>query len=233
MGKWGDFVFDNAHGVDAAEAEKKQREKYPKLLHKDEKILFAWKDRGGMGRDKNYFTSHRILIKDGKGITSKRKNYKSIPYTSIQAFSTETAGSFDGDVECRIYSKGIDKLGIDFSSNNVNIFEIQQFLNAKLVEFSKKGQQDEIDGTPPKLDKKEQKQGLMDWLGDNASQLDPKEVETIFKTKYPVLLEHETVQIAFQSGRYVLHIFCLFRFYFLNSFRISNPNSLSANFRPN
>ena len=62
MHPWGDFIFDNAYAVDAKEAEKSQREKYPKLLHKDEKILFAWKDRGGKGRDKNYFTTHRILM---------------------------------------------------------------------------------------------------------------------------------------------------------------------------
>lgn len=107
----------------------------------------------------------------------------------------------DGDVELRVYSKGIDYVGIDFSSAKVDIFEIQQFLNAKLVQFSRKGQQHEIDGTPPKLDKKEQKQGILDWLGDNASQKDPKEVETLLKTKYPVLLAHEAVQMAFKSGR--------------------------------
>ena len=201
MHPWGDFIFDNAYAVDAKEAEKSQREKYPKLLHKDEKILFAWKDRGGKGRDKNYFTTHRILMKDGKGLTSMRKNYKSIPYWSIQAFATETAGSLDDDVELRVYSKGIDIINIDFSAEKVNIFEIQQFLNAKLVEFSKAGTQDEVDGTPPSLDKKDQKQSLIDWFGDNASQKDPKEVETMLKTKYPVLLAHETVQIAFQSGR--------------------------------
>jgi Bacterial PH domain len=200
MGKWGDFVFDNAHTVDAAETEKKQREKYPHLLHKDEKVLLAWKDRGGMGRDKNMFTSHRILMKDGKGLTSMRKNYKSIPYSSIQAFETETAGSMDGDVELRVYSKGIDEISIAFSKNEVDIFEIQQFLNVKLCEFSV-GTHDEIDGTPPKLDKKDQKQSLFDWLGDNASQLDPKEVETLLKTQYPVLLANEKVQIAFKSGR--------------------------------
>ena len=77
------FLFSNQN-IDAAQEEKKQRQKYPYLLHKDEKVLLAWQDRGGMGRDKNMFTSHRILMKDGKGLTSKRKNYKSIPYSAIQ-----------------------------------------------------------------------------------------------------------------------------------------------------
>lgn len=201
MGKFGDFIFKHAHGTDAAETEKTQREKYPLLLHKDEKILLSWKDRGGSGRDKHMFTTHRILLKDGKGVTGKRKNYKSVPYSSIQAFETETAGSFDGDVELRVYSKGIDKISIQFSADVVDIFEIQQFLNVKLCEFSLAGTQDEVDGTPPKLDDKDKKQGFFDWIGDNALQKDPKEVETILKTTYPVLLEHESVQIAFKSGR--------------------------------
>ena len=103
------------------------------LLGEKEKILLAWKDRGGMGRDKSYFTTHRILLKDGKGIGSKRKNYKSIPWWSIEAFSTDTAGKFDGDVSVRIYSKGIDYVEIDLAADKVDIYQIQQFLNAKLL----------------------------------------------------------------------------------------------------
>jgi hypothetical protein len=38
------------------------------------------------------FTSHRILIKDGKGVGSKRNNYQTIPYKHIQAFACEMAG---------------------------------------------------------------------------------------------------------------------------------------------
>merc|ERR1719261_482707 len=104
-----DFVFDNAYQQDAAEVEQRVREKYPLLLHQDEKIELAFKGRGGKGRDKKYFTSHRILIKDGKGIGSKRKNYQSIPYTSIQAFSVETAGKFDGDVTVTVWSTGVPR----------------------------------------------------------------------------------------------------------------------------
>jgi hypothetical protein len=58
-----DFLFSNAYAVDAAEAERRIREKYPHLLHPTEKIELAFKDRGGAGRDKDVFTSHRILIK--------------------------------------------------------------------------------------------------------------------------------------------------------------------------
>jgi hypothetical protein len=78
-----DFIFDNAYQKDAAEEDLSVWKKYPLLLHKDEKIILAFKDRGGKGRDKEYFTSHRILIKDGIGMGGKRKNCQSIPSLQI------------------------------------------------------------------------------------------------------------------------------------------------------
>lgn len=83
------------------------------LLHENETIELAFKDRGGKGRDKEIFTSHRILVKDGKGVGSKRKNYLSIPYSSIQAFSIETSGAvFDGDCELMIYPSAAPPVSI-------------------------------------------------------------------------------------------------------------------------
>lgn len=41
----------------------------------------------------------------------------------------------------------------------------------------------------------------MDWLGNNARQLVPSQVEQRLKTVTPVLLSNETVEMAFQAGR--------------------------------
>lgn len=41
----------------------------------------------------------------------------------------------------------------------------------------------------------------MDWMGDNAKQIDAKDAETYFKTKFPILLRDEFVEIVFKSGR--------------------------------
>jgi hypothetical protein len=49
---WFDFIFDNAYCVDADQAETSIRQKYPHLLHPSEKVILAFKDRGGKGRDK-------------------------------------------------------------------------------------------------------------------------------------------------------------------------------------
>jgi Bacterial PH domain len=155
MSVWYDFVFGNAYSVDAAEAEKSIRTKYPHLLNPTERIELAFKDRGGKGRDKDYFTSHRILIKDGKGVGSKRKNYVSIPYDSILAYSVETAGAvIDEDCELHVWSNGYPKISIDFSSSNVNLFQIYQFLNVVVSVAKLRGTPDFVDPVPPNMDKK-------------------------------------------------------------------------------
>lgn len=152
MGVWFDFIFDNAYAVDAKEAEESMRRKYPLLLHKDESVILAFKDRGGKGRDKEYFTSHRILIKDGKGVGSKRKNYLSIPYDTILAFAVQTSGStLDKDSELEVWSTGKTKITLNFSAANVDLFQIYQLLNAKVTFQSARGTGDEIDPVPPNM----------------------------------------------------------------------------------
>ena len=203
MGVITDFIFDNSYAVDAETAEANMRRKYPLLLHEKEKVILAFKDRGGKGRDKEYMTTHRILIKDGKGVGSKRKNYLSVPYDTILAYAVQSAGSLlDQDCELDVWSTGKPKLSINFSKSNVDIFQIYQLLNVKVKFQSARGKGDVIDSTPPKLDKKQTKAGnVIDWLGDNAKQVDPKAVEERLKTEFPILLAHETVELAFQSGR--------------------------------
>jgi hypothetical protein len=96
---FGAYLSDNAIECDPQEREKSLREKVPHLLLPDEKVLLAYKDRGGKGRDSSTFTSLRIIIKDKTGLTGKKTEYKSIPYQAIRAYSCETAGSIDADVE--------------------------------------------------------------------------------------------------------------------------------------
>jgi len=199
---WWDVVFDNAYKMDCKEAEEQQRLKYPLLLHKDEKIEMAFKNRGGKGRDKEFFTSHRIIMKDGKGIGSKRKNYKSIPYSSIQAFSIQTAGKCDDDSELKVWSTGIPVITIDFASSQVNVYNIQQYLNSKISWGASKGTQDVFDPIPPNMDVEQSALGnAIDWLGDNSKQIETEEVEKMFKIDSPMLLKNENVMLAFRCGR--------------------------------
>ncbi len=66
-----DYIGDNAAQIDPMEYENKVREKDPRLLQPDEDIVFAFKGRGGKGRDYFMLTTKRVLIRDKKGANSK------------------------------------------------------------------------------------------------------------------------------------------------------------------
>ena len=100
--------FNNAEPISKEEAESHLKEDCPGLLLQDERVEMGFKAT----RDKYYFTTHRVLIEDKHGITGKRTEYKSCPYHSIKAFSVETSGSFDSDVELKVYGGSLD-LSID------------------------------------------------------------------------------------------------------------------------
>jgi len=69
------------------------------LLADGEQVVRAFK----IVRDMFVFTNKRLLLIDKQGMTGKKAEYHSIPYRSISHFSVETAGTFDGDAEMKIY----------------------------------------------------------------------------------------------------------------------------------
>jgi hypothetical protein len=54
-------------------------------------------------RDVFIFTNWRLILVDRQGVTGKKTEFTSIPYTKITRFSMETAGSFDLDAELKIW----------------------------------------------------------------------------------------------------------------------------------
>jgi len=75
-------------------------------------------------------------------------------------------------------------------------------MNGMTVSKTDEAQQEHVDATPPNMDKKQSSVGnMMDWVGDNAKQVDAATVEETFKTTMPVLLQNEKVQLGFKSGR--------------------------------
>ena len=50
-----------------------------------------------------------------EGITGKKKDYSSLPYSKIVVFSVETAGTFDLDSELELYFSGLGKVKFDFT----------------------------------------------------------------------------------------------------------------------
>ncbi len=68
-------------------------------------------------RDGVVFTNKRIITINVQGITGKKQDYTSIPYSKISTFSLETAGFFDLDSELELYMSGVGRLKFQFTGS--------------------------------------------------------------------------------------------------------------------
>ena len=190
--------FNNAEPISKEEAESHLKEDCPGLLLQDERVEMGFKAT----RDKYYFTTHRVLIEDKHGITGKRTEYKSCPYHSIKAFSVETSGSFDSDVELKVYGGSLD-LSIDFDKKKVNIFDIQTYLSRHvfvdsihdLLAYSAPSPQEtKLEADGGKANK------LLDYLAGDSVRLEEHVVEAELKC-IGALVPNEMVKLAYKCGR--------------------------------
>jgi Protein of unknown function (DUF1696). len=67
-------------------------------------------------RDGVVFTTKRIFAINVQGITGKKKDFTSLPYSKIQAFSVETAGTLDLDSELDLWFSGLGNVKFEFVS---------------------------------------------------------------------------------------------------------------------
>lgn len=84
----------------------KMLEPINKFLIEEEKVLSLFQSF----RDQLVFTNKRVIAANVKGLTGKKVDYTSIPYSKIQTFSVETAGTLDLDCELEIYISAIGKV---------------------------------------------------------------------------------------------------------------------------
>jgi hypothetical protein len=80
------------------------------VLIPGEEILAAFK----AARDFVVFTDKRLVAVNVQGITGKKRDFSSLPYSKIQAFSVETAGTFDLDAELELWFSGLGKVRLEF-----------------------------------------------------------------------------------------------------------------------
>ena len=77
-------------------------------------------------RDYIIFTNKRAIAVNVQGVTGKKKDFTTLPYSKIQLFSVETAGILDLDSEIDLYYSGIGLVKCEFTgeSDIVNIARI-------------------------------------------------------------------------------------------------------------
>ena len=80
------------------------------ILVNDEEIIRCFQSI----RDGVVFTNKRIIAINVQGLTGKKKDFTSLPYNKIQAFSVETAGAFDLDSELDLWFSGMGRIRLEF-----------------------------------------------------------------------------------------------------------------------
>ena len=83
-------------------------------------------------RDGVVFTNLRIITINIQGITGKKKDFTSLPYSKIQAFSVETAGAFDLDSELELWFSGMGKVKFEFVAR-ANVADICRMISEKVL----------------------------------------------------------------------------------------------------
>lgn len=94
------------------------------LLINGEEIISAYKAM----RDFCVFTNKRVIAVNVQGLTGSKKDFSSLPYSKISAYSVETSGTFDLDSELEMYFSGLGKVKFDFSGAS-DIIKIGQIIS--------------------------------------------------------------------------------------------------------
>jgi hypothetical protein len=93
------------------------------LMIVGEEIISCFKG----ARDHVVFTNKRLIVVNVQGMTGKKRDYSSLPFSKVQAFSVETAGTFDLDAELDLWFSGLGKVRLEFKGR-VDIRQIGQMI---------------------------------------------------------------------------------------------------------
>lgn len=93
------------------------------LLINDEHVVGAYQDI----RDHVIFTNKRVISVNVQGLTGKKRDFTSLPYSKITAYSIETAGTFDLDSELDLFYSGLGRVRFEFKGSS-DILEIGRII---------------------------------------------------------------------------------------------------------
>ena len=157
------------------------------------------------GRDTIILTTHRAMKIDKKGFTGKKVLYLSLPWSKIKKYQVRSAGSWDLDAEMELtikapwFNKEVGPgLSMDLARCRSDVLAINTFVSQQVIGG--------CDGTTsvPREVLPEQPEGLigsfLSWLGDNTHQISAEDATAKFTSDPAILLEEETVEIAFKCG---------------------------------
>lgn len=103
-------------------------DKITPMLIEGEKVVQTFKAI----RDGVVFTTKRIFVINVQGMTGKKVDYTSLPYSKIQAFSVETAGTIDLDSELELWFSGLGKVKLEFVTR-ADVAAICRFISQQVL----------------------------------------------------------------------------------------------------
>ena len=83
-------------------------------------------------RDYVVFTTKRMIAVNVQGMTGKKKDFTTLPYSKIQVFSIETAGVLDLDSELEVWFSGLGMVKFEFSGAS-DIVAIGQLISSTIL----------------------------------------------------------------------------------------------------
>ena len=83
-------------------------------------------------RDGVVFTNKRIITINVQGLTGKKKDFTSLPYSKIQAYSVESAGVFDLDSDLDLWFSGMGRVRFEFVAR-ANVSEICRIISERVL----------------------------------------------------------------------------------------------------
>ena len=96
------------------------------LLIDGETVISAFKSV----RDCVLFTNKRVISVNVQGVTGKKRDYTSLPYSKVTAFSVETSGVMDIDSELEVWFAGVGKVRFEFTGR-CDVSEISRIIAEK------------------------------------------------------------------------------------------------------
>ncbi|MHC8345926.1 MULTISPECIES: PH domain-containing protein [unclassified Pseudomonas] len=103
-------------------------ERVTSLLLDGEQVIDSYKSM----RDGVVFTNKRIIAVNVQGLTGSKKDFTSLPYKNIVAYSVETSGTFDLDSELEIYFSSLGKVKFEFTGKT-SMVEISKLISQHLL----------------------------------------------------------------------------------------------------
>lgn len=118
------FDFQNPEYIKLKATKDRFEKELTPILVNNEEVIDCYKSI----RDGVVFTNKRIIVISVEGLTGKKKDITSFPYSKIQSFSIESSGVFDIDSELELWISGLGKARFEFTGGT-NVYDVCRLIS--------------------------------------------------------------------------------------------------------